>query len=64
VLPWLAHVLTLASLARAVGAGTCDRVTVRAWTHGAEPGTGALQLDSSVVREFGVRQEGGALVGC
>ena len=61
VLPGPAHALTLASLARGA---SCDRVTVREWLHGVDVGTGALQLDTNVVREFGVREAGGALVGC
>ena len=57
-LPGPAHALTLASLERAAGGTTCDRVTVREWTYAADAGTGALQLDARVVREFGVREAG------
>jgi hypothetical protein len=60
-LPGPAQALTLASLERHA---SCDRVTVREWRHGADPGTGALQLETTVVREFGVREASGALVGC
>jgi hypothetical protein len=63
-LPGPAHSLTLASLERVIGGSSCDRVTIREWLHAADAGTGVLQLDSDVVREFGVRQEGGGLVGC
>ncbi|HUQ53735.1 MAG TPA: hypothetical protein VM692_16015 [Gammaproteobacteria bacterium] len=61
VLPGPAHVLTLASLERGA---SCDRVTVREWAHSADAATGALQLSNSVVREFGVRETGGALAAC
>ena len=59
--PGPAQALTLASLERGA---SCDRVTLREWTHGADPNTGALQLDTIVVREFGVRQVDAALVAC
>jgi hypothetical protein len=64
LLPGPAHTLTLASLERAAGGTTCDRVTVREWTYAADAGTGALQLDVRIVREFGAREQGGELVGC
>ena len=56
--------LTLASLERAAGGTTCDRVTVREWTYAADASTGALQLDVRLVREFGAREQGGELVAC
>jgi hypothetical protein len=59
----LEHALTIASLERAV-IGTCDRVTLREWTHEAAPATGVLTHGIAVVREFGVREEAGVLVGC
>jgi hypothetical protein len=62
--PGLTHAVTIASLERAAGEATCDRVTLRDWTHTAAEGTGVLTLGVAVVREFGVRQDGGALVGC
>ncbi len=58
----LRHVLTIASLARAVD-GACDRVTLREWAHEAAA-TGILTRGVTVVREFGVREQAGALVGC
>jgi hypothetical protein len=60
-LPGPAHTLTLATLERG---GTCDRVTVREWTHGADASSGALQLTVEVDREFGVRELAGVPVGC
>jgi hypothetical protein len=62
--PDLAHSLTLASLERAVGGTTCDRVTVHDLRHGVDADTGVMVRDIGVVREFGVRLESGALVGC
>jgi hypothetical protein len=64
VLPGPAHVLTLASLERAVGGTSCDRVTLREWLHEADLGTGELDGTTTVLREFGVRKTGGTLVGC
>ena len=64
LLPGPAHALTLASRERAAGGTTCDRVTVREWTYAADASTGALQLDVRIVREFGVREQSGALVAC
>lgn len=63
-LPGLAHALTLASLERAAEGAGCDRVTLREWRHTADEGSGALELAATVVREFGVRQDGGTLAGC
>jgi hypothetical protein len=60
----LAHVLTIASLERAAGGTSCDRITVRESTLSADPLTGVLQRATVVVRELGVRQEGALLVGC
>jgi hypothetical protein len=34
------------------------------WTYDADASTGELVLDANVAREFGVREQGGALVGC
>ena len=59
LLPGPAHTLTLASLERAAGGTTCDRVTVREWRYAADASTGALQLDVRIVREFGARERGG-----
>jgi hypothetical protein len=59
----LTHTLTIASLERAA-AGSCDRVTLRDWTHDATPATGILTRSVAVVREFGVREDAGTLVGC
>ena len=59
----LTHVLTIASLERAA-AGSCDRVTLRDWTHDATPATGVLTRSVAVVREVGVREAAGGLVGC
>lgn len=63
-LPGPAHSLRLASLERGAAGVSCDRVIVREWSYTANESTGALTLAANVVREFGVRQEGGALVGC
>jgi hypothetical protein len=60
-LPGLSQALTIASLERNA---VCDRVTVREWTYDADASSGALELAASVVREFGVREAGGALAGC
>jgi nitrate/nitrite transporter NarK len=62
--PDLTHALTLASLERAVGGTICDRVTVHHWSHAADAATGIVVLATAVVREFSVRQEAGALMGC
>ncbi len=59
----LRHALTIASLERAA-VGSCDRVTLRDWTHDATAATGVLTRGVTVVREFGVREEGAMLVGC
>jgi hypothetical protein len=59
----LAHVLTIASLERAV-LGTCDRVTLREWTHEAAPSTGVLTRSVAVVRELGVREDAGVPSAC
>jgi hypothetical protein len=59
----LAHTLTIASLERSAG-GSCDRVVVREWTHEAAPATGVLTRSVAALREFGVREETGALRGC
>lgn len=63
-LPGPAHSLRLASLERAAAGMSCDRVTVREWTYEANATTGSLEFAAHVVREFGVRQEAGVLVGC
>lgn len=60
----LVHAITIASLERAAGGVSCDRVLVRDWTHAADATTGALTLTTTIVREFRVRQEGAALVAC
>jgi hypothetical protein len=63
-LPGPTHSLRLANLERAAAGAACDRVTVREWTYEADVSTGELVLDADVVREFGVREQGGTLVGC
>ena len=60
----LAHALTIASLERAAGAASCDLVTVRNWVHTVDPSTGSLQLETTLLREFSVRAQGGAPVAC
>ena len=60
----IGHTLTIASLEHAALGGSCDRVTVRDSVLTAELVTGVLQRQTVFVREFGVRQEGGLLVGC
>jgi hypothetical protein len=59
----IAHALTIASLERAAS-GSCDRVTLRDWTHTADPVTGALQLATVVVREFRVTRTGESITAC
>jgi hypothetical protein len=60
VLPGPAHALTIASLERGT---SCDRVTLRESLLSGVA-TGALSLSTSTLRQFGVRQSGGTLVGC
>jgi hypothetical protein len=60
----LGHALTIASLERAASAAMCDSVTVRDWVHTVDPSTGSLQLETTLLREFSVRLQGGAPVGC
>lgn len=62
--PGLAHALTIATLERGAGTSACDRVTLREWTHEAVPATGLLTRQAAVVREFGVRRDGGTLAAC
>ncbi len=57
----LAHTLVLASLERG---GSCDRIVLRDWTHTVDLTTGALRSTVTERREFGVRREGDAVVGC
>lgn len=59
----LAHALTIASLERGPTGG-CDRVVVREWRHTADTATGALELTTTVLREFLVRRDNGSVVGC
>jgi hypothetical protein len=60
----LAHTVTIATLERHANGASCDRVTVRNWTHAASEVTGVLTRAETVVREFGVRQDAGTLAGC
>jgi len=60
----LAHVLAIASLERAAFGAGCDRVTLRDWTHTADPNTGVLQLTTAVVREFRVARTGDRIDAC
>lgn len=60
----LAHVLTIASLERAVYGAGCDRVTLREWTHAADPNTGLLELTTVAVREFHVARTGDWIDAC
>lgn len=60
----VAHMLTLASLERAVGGTSCDRVTVRDTVLSADSVTGVLQRTTVFAREFSVHQAGGLIVGC
>jgi hypothetical protein len=60
----LAHTVTIATLERHASGATCDRVTLRAWTHEASEATGVLTLAVTPVREFGVREDAGQLAGC
>jgi hypothetical protein len=60
----LAHTVTIATLERQANGATCDRVTLRDWTHAANEATGLLTLAVTPVRVFGVREDAGTLVGC
>jgi hypothetical protein len=62
--PPLAHEIVLASLTPAGAGETCDRVTLRSWTHTVDGTTGVLTLTTALVREFLVRREAGVPVGC
>ena len=57
----LEHTLKLASLERGA---TCDRVVLRNWTHTVDLATGTLRSVVTALREFDVRREGDAVVGC
>jgi hypothetical protein len=58
------HLLVIASLERAAYGGNCDRITLRDSILTAELVMGGLHRQTRVVRQFGVRQEGGLVVGC
>jgi hypothetical protein len=60
----LAHTVTIATLERHASGATCDRVTLRDWTHTANEATGLLTLAVTPVRDFGVRENAGTLAGC
>jgi hypothetical protein len=55
--------LAIARLERAAS-GSCDRVSLRDWTHTAHPTTGMLELAITAARDFPVRREGNVFVGC
>jgi hypothetical protein len=60
----LAHTVTIATLERHASSATCDRVTLRDWTHAANEATGLLTLAVTTVRDFGVREDAGTFAGC
>lgn len=55
----LVHELVIASLERAAAGATCDRVSVHAWTHSVNPGSGELGLQDRVLWRFGARERDG-----
>lgn len=59
----LEHELVIASLERGATGG-CDRVVVRAWTHRADAGSGALTLATQSLWSFGARESAGAIALC
>jgi hypothetical protein len=59
----LGHALTIASLERGAD-GSCDRVVLHDSLLTVDLFTGALHRGTAFVREFGVRQQGGLLIGC
>jgi hypothetical protein len=60
----LAHTVRIATLERHASGASCDRVTLRDWTHAATEATGVLTLTETLVRDFGVRESAGTLAGC
>jgi len=59
----LEHELVIASLERGATGG-CDRVVVRAWTHRADPGSGALALATQSLWSFRAREGAGTIELC
>lgn len=59
----LEHELLIASLERGATGG-CDRVVVRAWTHRADPGNGALTLATQPLWSFRARENAGTIELC
>lgn len=52
------HALMIASLERG-GAGACDLITINAWTHRADPSSGALALATTPLWSFAARENAG-----